>query len=172
MYRFGAAKAQIKPQRFWRNPSIGRYRLMVEKGLVHKSRVVASCVSAIESLCRELLDDVKTCGFDEDGVFAIHLAMEEAFVNAVRHGNKADEQRCISVECFITPEKFDISISDEGSGFAPKTVPDPRCEENLYKSSGRGLLLMRSYMDVVEHNDVGNCVHMIKYRSNAEVDEV
>ncbi|RKY05636.1 MAG: ATP-binding protein [Planctomycetota bacterium] len=145
---------------------------MVERGLVHKSRVVASCVSAIEPLCRELLDDVTGFGFDEDEVFGIHLAVEEAFANAVKHGNKADEHRSVSIEYFITPVKVDISISDEGAGFAPEAVPDPRTEENLYNSGGRGLLLMRSHMDVVEHNDKGNCVHMIKYRANAQSDEV
>ncbi len=145
---------------------------MVERGLVHKSKVVASCVSAIERICRELLDDVAGCGFDEDEVFGIHLALEEALVNAIKHGNKTDEHRSVSIEYFITPEKFDISVSDEGPGFTPEKVPDPRSEENLYKSNGRGLLLMRSYMDVVEHNDKGNCVHMIKYRSNAQFDEL
>ncbi len=145
---------------------------MVERGLVQKSRVVASCVSAIERICRELLDDVAGCGFDEDEVFGIHLALEEAFVNAIKHGNKADEHRSVSIEYFITPVKVDISISDEGAGFTPEAVPDPRSEENLYKSGGRGLLLMRSHMDVVEHNDKGNCVHMIKYRTNAQSDEV
>ena len=145
---------------------------MVERGLVQKTRVVASCVSAIEPLCRELLNDVKDCGFDEDEVFGIHLALEEAFVNAVKHGNSADEQKSVSVEYVITPAKVDISISDEGTGFTPEAVPDPSSEENLYKPGGRGLLLMRSHMDVVEYNDRGNCVHMIKYRANAQFDEV
>jgi len=145
---------------------------MVERDLVQKSRMVASCVSAIEPLCRELLDDAASCGFDEDDVFGIHLALEEAFVNAVKHGNNADEHKSVSVEYVITPAKVDILISDEGSGFTPQAVLDPRAEENLYKSGGRGLLLMRSYMDVVEHNDKGNCVHMIKYRANTQFDEV
>jgi serine/threonine-protein kinase RsbW len=145
---------------------------MIERGLVHKSRVVASCVSAIEPLCRELLDAAAGCGFDEDEVFGIHLALEEAFANALKHGNEADEHRSVSIEYFVTPAKVDITIADEGSGFTPEAVPDPRTEENLYKPGGRGLLLMRSHMDVVEHNDKGNCVHMIKYRANAQSDEV
>jgi len=80
--------------------------------------------------------------------------------------------KSVSVEYLITPDKFDIRICDEGPGFAPEAVPDPRRRENLYKSSGRGLLLMRSYMDVVEHNNPGNCVHMIKYKSGTRIDEV
>ncbi|MBE0536322.1 MAG: ATP-binding protein [Phycisphaerae bacterium] len=138
---------------------------MAREGLVHKSRVVAGSVTAVEALCRELLEDVQQFGFDEDAVFGIHLAMEEAVLNAVKHGNGGDETRSVRVECRIGPDEFDISIADEGGGFNPDAVPDPRSEENLCKSSGRGVLLMRAYMDVVEYNEAGNCVHMIKYRS-------
>ncbi len=145
---------------------------MVSKDDVHISRVVESSASAVEALCRELLEDTGGFGFSEDDVFGIHLAMEEALGNAVRHGNKEQSQKQISIECLVTSEKFDIQISDEGSGFDPGLLPDCRSEENLYKCCGRGVLLMRSYMDVVEYNDAGNCVHMIKYRSKPKVDEV
>ena len=74
-----------------------------------------------------------------------------------------DPNKRVHVKYLITPEKFDISIKDDGGGFDPDTVPDPRSEENLYKSSGRGLLLMQSYMDLVQYNKSGNCVHMVKY---------
>jgi serine/threonine-protein kinase RsbW len=143
---------------------------MVREGLVHKSRVIASTVPAVEALCRELLEDVGVRGYDEDAVFGIHLAMEEAFLNAVRHGNGDDATKRVRVECRIGPEKFDISIADEGGGFDPEAVPDPRSKENLCKSSGRGVLLMRAYMDAVEYNEAGNCVRMIKYRSGAKAD--
>ncbi|HPD47227.1 MAG TPA: ATP-binding protein [Anaerohalosphaeraceae bacterium] len=138
---------------------------MVHESLVHKSRVIASTVRAAESLCRELLKDVEGQGFDEDAVFAIHLAMEEAFLNAVKHGNRDDKTKRVHVECRIEPAKFDITIADEGSGFDPDSLPDPRSEENLFRSNGRGVLLMRAYMDVVEFNETGNCVRMIKYKS-------
>lgn len=145
---------------------------MVSKDVVHKSRVVPSVSSAVELLCQELFNDVQGCGFDEDDAFAIHLAIEEALRNAVEHGNDCDESKQVTVECTITSDKFDISISDEGSGFKPDVLPDPRSQENLYKCSGRGVLLMRAYMDVVDYNDRGNCVHMIKYRTGLEIDEV
>ena len=98
--------------------------------------------------------------------FAVHLSLEEAFVNAIRHGNHDDPTKTISVDCLITPDKFDISIADEGYGFDPQGIPDPRCNSNLYKSSGRGVLLIQSYMDVVEYNSRGNCIHMVKYRTS------
>ena len=145
---------------------------MVLKDIVRKSRVVPSATSAVELLCQELFADVIECGFNEDNAFAIHLALEEAFHNAVEHGNNGDSSKHVSVECLITSEKFDILVSDEGSGFAPENIPDPRSEENLYKCGGRGVLLMRSYMDVVEYNESGNSVRMIKYRQGKENDEV
>ncbi len=144
---------------------------MAREGLLHKSKVIRSSVKAVESLCRELLADVEAYGFDEDAVFGIHLAMEEAFLNAVKHGNRDDRNKRVRVECVIGAEKFEISISDEGDGFDPESVPDPRTEENICRSSGRGVLLMRAYMDSVEFNDRGNCVRMTKYKSKGGVDE-
>jgi serine/threonine-protein kinase RsbW len=140
---------------------------MVSKSPVHKSVVIESNAVAVERLCRQLLVEAAANNFDGDDIFAIHLALEEAFLNAVQHGNKADATKQISIECLITPAKFDISITDQGTGFDPDVVPDPRSDENLHKLWGRGLLLMRSYMDVVEYNETGNCVHMIKYKANA-----
>jgi serine/threonine-protein kinase RsbW len=141
---------------------------MVSKSPVYKSVSIESSAAAVGRLCCQLLAEATGNNFNGDDVFAIHLALEEALLNAVQHGNKADTTRQIGVECLITPEKFDISITDQGSGFNPEVVPDPRSEENLYKSWGRGLLLMRSYMDVVEYNKTGNCVHMIKYKTKAK----
>jgi serine/threonine-protein kinase RsbW len=140
---------------------------MVSKSPVHKSVVIESNAVAVERLCRQLLGEAAANNFDGEDIFAIHLALEEALLNAVQHGNKADAGKQISIECLITPAKFDISITDQGTGFDPDVVPDPRSEENLYKLCGRGLLLMRSYMDVVEYNETGNCVHMVKYKANA-----
>ena len=137
---------------------------MSSKASMHKKITVSSNISSVESLCQRLLEEVKDRDYDKEDVFAIHLALEEAFVNAVKHGNKQDANRQIEVKYFVTPDKFDIFIADQGSGFEPDVVPDPRCEENLYKCSGRGMLLMRSYMDVVEYNGKGNRVHMIKYK--------
>jgi len=138
---------------------------MVRESLVYKSMIVASTTVAVEAMCRELLQDVRCQGFSDDELFGIHLAMEEAFLNAVKHGNKEDASKRVQVKCVIGPEEFDISIADEGEGFDPQGVPDPRSEENLYRSSGRGVLLMRAYMDSVEYNKQGNCVRMKKFRS-------
>lgn len=105
-------------------------------------------------------------GYDEQEQFGVHLALEEAFMNAIQHGNHGDAAKRLFVESLITPEKIDISIADEGTGFDPEGLPDPRQGNNLYKCSGRGVLLIRAYMDVVEYNDRGNCVHLIKFRDS------
>lgn len=141
---------------------------MVSKGSLHKSIVLANESSAFERLCQKLLGEVAEYGFDQQDIFAVHLALEEAFLNALKHGNKMNPNKKVYIEYLITPEKFDISIKDDGSGFDPAVVPDPREGENLYKSSGRGLLLMQSYMDTVEFNKAGNCVHMIKFSEKTE----
>jgi serine/threonine-protein kinase RsbW len=134
------------------------------KKILHKSCKLQSTEQRVQQMIQELLASLEQFEFSEDSIFAIHLALEEAFLNAVKHGNHNDSDKSIDVECLITPEKFDISISDEGFGFDPDGIPDPRCNGNLYKASGRGILLIQSYMDVVEYNSRGNCVHMIKYR--------
>jgi serine/threonine-protein kinase RsbW len=140
----------------------------MQSGTVYtKSCVLPNTTKAAGQICRQLLGEVKQRGFGEQDIFAIHLALEEALTNAVDHGNHGDPNKTVAVDCLITPEKFDISITDQGSGFDLEGLPDPRLGENLYKTEGRGVLLIRAYMDVVEYNTLGNCVHLIKYRGKA-----
>ena len=136
--------------------------------ILHRSWELANTAEAVQQASREMLELAGEQGFDEDAVFGIHLALEEAFTNAVKHGNRSNPDKKIDVQLLITPEKLDISITDEGQGFIPDDVPDPRCNGNLYKCSGRGVLLIKAYMDVVEYNERGNCVHMVKYRQGRD----
>jgi len=135
------------------------------QNILHKSWQLKSTEAEVKKVACEVLNTLEDHDFGEDMVFAVHLSLEEAFINAIKHGNHDDPQKNISVECLITPEKIDMSIADEGFGFDPNGVPDPRCDGNLYKSCGRGVLLIQSYMDVVEYNSRGNCIHMVKYRN-------
>ena len=138
---------------------------MASSALVHKSLVVPSTIEAGNKACQQMLADAKSNRFNKEDVFAIHLALEEAFLNSIKHGNNGDSTKNINIEYFITSEKFDVTISDDGPGFSPDTIPDPCHEENLHKPYGRGVLLMRAYMDNVAYNMSGNCVHMIKYKT-------
>ncbi len=104
------------------------------------------------------------CQFDEREIFAIKLALEEALVNAIKHGNRMDPSKRVHIRYHITPHRCDIGIADEGRGFDPGAVPDPLAEENLDRPSGRGLFLMRHYMTEVTYHPPGNRLTMCKVR--------
>jgi len=137
---------------------------MASKTPTNHSIVVESRSSAVTGQWAWILPKLKAHNFSEDDIFAIHLALEEAFINAVNHGNRMDPEKEIKIEYSVGEGKVEISMTDEGRGFDPDAVPDPRYGENLYKAGGRGLLLICSYMDIVEFNERGNRVRMVKYK--------
>ena len=145
---------------------------MSSEASIHKSIEIHGKTREVQKLFEQLLAECRDRGFGKDDLFAIHLALEEAFVNAIRHGNQADLDKSVRVEYLVTHKKFDIKIQDQGPGFDPEGVPDPRSENNLYKPCGRGLLLMKSYMDEVKFNETGNCVEMVKYRSEPSAGKI
>ena len=112
----------------------------------------------------EILDELRACGFTRDETFAVKLALEEAFSNALKHGNRGDCSKCITVRYAVTPEKAVIVVRDEGCGFEPEAVPDPTHPDRLPLPNGRGIMLMRAYMDSVEYRDRGREVYMCKVR--------
>jgi serine/threonine-protein kinase RsbW len=132
---------------------------------MQRTVVIQSSHDLVHTLCKEILNEAKSNYFSPNDLFGIHLSIEEAMVNAVKHGNNDDPLKKLHVSYTITQTIFDISIEDEGCGFRPAAVPDPRCGENLYKATGRGLLLMKAYMDSVEYNEAGNRVRMIKHKT-------
>jgi serine/threonine-protein kinase RsbW len=103
--------------------------------------------------------------FDEREIFGIRLALEEALVNAVKHGNQLDRGKQVHVVYSVDDNHFEVSIQDEGPGFNPEDVPDPIAFENLERPCGRGLLLMRHYMSEVTFHPPGNKVTMRKART-------
>ncbi len=137
---------------------------MASKPPISRSMVVGSVPSAVFVVCRPLLSELEANNFSEEDIFAVHLSLQEAFLNAISHGNKMDLYKEVKIDYLVGSDKVEIFMTDEGGGFDPESVPDPRCEENLYKSKGRGLLLMRSYMDTVKFNERGNGVHMVRYK--------
>lgn len=107
----------------------------------------------------------KQQGLGDDFVSAIDLAIRESVANAVKHGNKFAEEKTVDLTLARTEEGFEITVRDYGSGFEIDEIPDPTNPENLLKASGRGILFMRSFMDVVEwhnHEGGGMVVKMIK----------
>jgi serine/threonine-protein kinase RsbW len=113
----------------------------------------------------ELLAILSQHAWAEEDTFGIHLAVEEALMNAIKHGNQRDPEKSVSVDYKVSPTLLRISVEDEGPGFDPSEVPDPTLEENLELPSGRGLMLMRTFMSHVEFNPRGNRVLMEKQKS-------
>lgn len=115
-----------------------------------------------------ILKEVARRGFNSQSTFAIKLALEEAMINAVKHGNKLNPKKKVKIEAKITPAQAEIVIEDQGPGFDRSSVPDPTKEENLEKCSGRGILLMEAYMNSVRWSNGGRKVKMIK-KNEADV---
>jgi serine/threonine-protein kinase RsbW len=107
---------------------------------------------------------LKAHNYAEAEIFAIRLAVEEALVNAIKHGNRLDRAKKVRVAYHVRAEHFEIVVADEGPGFDPDDVPDPTAPENLERCCGRGLMLMRHYMCEVAFNRRGNSVRMRKRR--------
>lgn len=129
---------------------------------VVKKQVIKSDYDLARALEEAIISEVEAGGFSDVDVFAIRLALEEALVNAIRHGNKLDPHKKVRVEWCVCNGKLEITIEDEGKGFTPNAVPDPTKDENLERPGGRGLMLMKAYMDCVEYNAQGNIVKMCK----------
>ena len=127
-----------------------------------KQIVVPNDLSAAKEPEQRILSEVTECGYCEKSAFAIKLALEEAITNAFRHGNKCDPNKRIIVKYLVTPERIEIEVRDEGEGFVPDTVPDPTQPEFIDRPHGRGIMLMRAYLDEVAYNQEGTCVRLVK----------
>jgi len=97
--------------------------------------------------------------------FAINLALEEALINAVQHGNNSDPSKSVHFSCHLTNYHAKFRVEDEGDGFDPNAVPDPTDEEHIEIASGRGVLLIKSFMSCVCWNDKGNALEFEKDRA-------
>ncbi len=128
--------------------------------------VIASDFAAAREAEEALIRTVEKLGYAPPATFAIKLALEEALANAIKHGNGCDPNKQVEVEYDITPERSEFTVIDEGTGFCVQCVPDPTADENLERPGGRGIMLMRAFMDVVEYNEEGNRVHLV--RKNTE----
>ena len=142
---------------------------MASEAPINCSIVVDSKSSAVVDVCKEILSKLKEYKFDKDDIFAVHLTLEEAFLNAVKHGNKMDPTKKVKIDYSVNSEKVEITITDEGAGFEPESVDDPRFGEGLYEPGGRGLLLMNSYMDIVKYSEHGSAVYMVRYKEKPDL---
>jgi serine/threonine-protein kinase RsbW len=110
----------------------------------------------------------RSAAFDQDARQDVQIAVHEAVINAIVHGNGRDESRRVRLEATVGPAGLEVRVQDQGRGFDPSAVPDPLAPHNLCRSCGRGILFMRSLMDVVSFRrtpDGGTQVRMLKRRA-------
>jgi len=122
-------------------------------------------IEAVGEAAAAVSEFMNRLGVAEDVAFGVDMAVREAVTNAVVHGNKFDNAKKVGLKLRNTPEVFEISVHDQGSGFNPNEVPDPTKDENILKTSGRGIFFMRNFMDEVDWSagpTGGTTVRMVK----------
>ena len=127
-------------------------------------RVIASDPVVARQVLDEMLGQLEVQHWQQRDIFAVHLATEEALVNAIQHGNGSDARKNVHFVCLLGGDRIRIEITDEGRGFDPAVLPDPTCGDHLHAPCGRGVMLMRAFMSRVEFNARGNGVTMEKER--------
>ena len=162
------------------------FREIVEQTLSHKLRYVddqnvfshvhekiefelPSDLSLMNGVLEYLQERVAKLGLIQPERSNLFIALDEAFVNAVKHGNKNDPTKLLKITAELSPKEAAFTVEDEGQGFDVHQIPDPCDPANLFRTSGRGVLLIYNIMDEVEYNAQGNRVKMIK-RPDSPVD--
>jgi serine/threonine-protein kinase RsbW len=109
-----------------------------------------SRIDSIAEAAAAAAEVAKRVGLGEEGAFGLDMAVREAVTNAVLHGNRQDESKQVGLVFAPEGNELVVTVTDEGTGFDPAGVADPTAAENLLKTSGRGILFMRTFMDTVE----------------------
>jgi serine/threonine-protein kinase RsbW len=133
---------------------------------------VANDLDVGHAAIEDLMNALSMCGWEGADLFRIQMAVEEAVVNAIEHGNKRDPSKLVHIVFQVTPEKVTMMIQDEGEGFDHRNVADPTEDELVDKPRGRGVMLMRELMSEAIYNEAGNQVTMVKVRSKADSDPI
>jgi len=138
----------------------------VERKCLNPGRSNMESVSTVEGAADKLAEEA---GLDEDERFRLGMAVREAAVNAVLHGNEYDPGKKITVSLENTGTSLVISIADQGKGLDPDALPDPLAPENLLRGTGRGIFLIRSFMDEVHFRQLnpGTELTLIKHLAPA-----
>lgn len=126
---------------------------------------IASDLTITSEIIEPLLTRLQGEQWPDRDVFGVHLAIEEALVNAIKHGNQGDLAKAVHVAFRLNDQCVQVEIADEGPGFNPAAVPDPTTADHVDMPNGRGIMLMRSFMTQVDYNERGNRVVMEKCRT-------
>ena len=172
-FKMGAANYRRSPY------NRDEMREIVEKTLAYKLRYVddpkvlshvhekiefelPSDLALMNGVLEYLQERVAKLGLIKPERSNLFVALDEAFVNAVKHGNKNDPTKLVRITAELTPQEASFTVEDEGEGFDINQIPDPCDPANLFRTSGRGVLLIYNIMDEVEYNAQGNRVKMVK----------
>ena len=129
-------------------------------------KVLDSTLDSVDSAEDAVLHEANAMGFDEDDIHKIGMSVRETMVNAVVHGNRYNSRKKVRLKISRAPDRLVVAIADEGEGFDMTSLPDPLADENLLRHSGRGLLLIQSFMDefqIRKREPKGTEVKMVKY---------
>lgn len=123
-----------------------------------RNYVVEGDLEEVYKVEQEIIEDLERQGYDDNALFSIRLALDEALINALKHGNRGDPGRMLKIDYQADRNRVVISVEDEGEGFDHRHVIDPTEKEHLRRTHGRGIFLIRKFTHGVEFNDKGNRV--------------
>lgn len=129
-------------------------------------------IALMHGILNYLMERVSKLGVVNPEQSNLFVALDEAFVNAVKHGNKHDRTKMVRIAADLSANEARFTIEDEGEGFDVTAIPDPLDPANLFKTSGRGVLLMYNIMDEVAFNDRGNRLTLVKRSGHANTGEL
>ncbi len=127
-----------------------------------KETIIPNNLRDVQKIREKILSEVGQCGFDEADTFGIEISLAEALGKAYVHGNRRDPSKRITVRYRLSRSVATIVIQDEGDGFDPGLVPDPTEEAHLGRESGRGIQLMKAFLDDVSYSRGGTRVRLTK----------
>ncbi|HEY7387837.1 MAG TPA: ATP-binding protein [Bryobacteraceae bacterium] len=133
-------------------------------------RLLESTLTSVDHAEELASGMAQLAGFDEDDLMKIGMAVREAVVNAVVHGNRYNEQKKVRFSVIKNGARLTVRVADEGEGFDFEHVPDPLAPENLLRASGRGIFLIRSFMDELDIRRLeprGTELILTKYKSSS-----
>ena len=165
---FGNSSEQPRPTR---DGFPNAQRLSVTGVTVETTELkLPSRLEAVAEGAAAVADFLSRTDIGEDVTFGIDMAVREGLANAVIHGNKLDEKKIVTIRVVRSPDSLEIIVRDQGQGFDPETVSDPTRQENILKTSGRGIFFMRNFMDEVEWSvlpEGGTVLRMLKKIENS-----
>ncbi len=127
-------------------------------------RTILGNRESFDAVQESVLAMMKELEYSEHQLFSVRVAIEEALANALLHGHQGDKTSEIKVSWHVNDERVEIEVVDQGRGYDPESIPDPTANENLTLPSGRGLAMIRAFMNEVHLNDCGNHLRMVRFK--------